>query len=388
MSARQVSSLNKTDIVIIGAGVIGLAMARQLAITHPEKNIIVVEKEKQAGLGISSRSSEVVHAGLYYPKNYLKSVLCVRGREQLYQYCREHQVPHQKIGKIVVAQTDEEHEFLHALALRAELNGVDDLRWLRRNALTTLEPALQAQGAFLSPSTGIIDSSALLRSLEKEALDHGVIFAFCASVEKVEADKKGFTIFLDQEAALQSRIMINAAGLHAVPLASCIAGFPSTALPVMQRVKGNYFSYGGKNPFRHLIYPVPAGQPMTSPGAQHTGLGIHATMDFEGRLRFGPDVEMVDKEYYGVDEKRKPEFVAAIRRYFPALDEEKLQPAYAGIRPRLFVPDNKTPDFLIQTEQDHGLVGLVNLFGIESPGLTACLAIAEQVSLGLSLHLE
>jgi len=375
------------DVVIVGAGVIGLAIARQISLCHPQKTIIVIEKEKKPGLGISSRSSEVIHAGLYYPKNYLKSLLCVQGREQLYQYCREHRIPHQKIGKIVVAQTDEEHEFLHALALRAELNGVDDLAWLRRSTLATMEPYLQARGAFLSPSTGIIDSNALLQSLEKEALDRGVTFAFCTTVKKIEAAKNSFSLLLDHGEKIQSRVVINTAGLQAIPLAGTIAGFPKSALPTLQMVKGNYFSYSGKNPFQHLIYPVPAGQAMTSPNAQHTGLGIHATIDMQGCLRFGPDVEMVNAEQYGVDEKRKPGFVEAVRRYFPALDEEKLQPAYAGIRPRLCTP-NKTPDFLIQTEQDHGLVGLVNLFGIESPGLTVCLAIAKQVSLGLSLHLE
>lgn len=380
--------MDKVDIVIIGAGVIGLAIARHLAIHHPGKSIVVIEKEKLSGLGISSRSSEVIHGGLYYPKNYLKSLLCVRGREQLYQYCREHQIPHQQIGKIVVAQTDEEHEFLHALALRAELNGVDDLRWLRRSTLAALEPAVHARGAFLSPSSGIVDSVALMRSLEKDALEHGVTFAFFTVVQKIEVEKNGFTVALDRGEKLQSRILINAAGLQAVSLARTMTGLPTNMLPTLQMAKGNYFSYSGKSPFRHLIYPVPAGQPMTSPNAQHTGLGIHATIDLQGHLRFGPDVEMVDAECYGVDEKRKPAFVTAIRRYFPALDEDKLHASYAGIRPRLFTFNTKTPDFMIQTEQIHGQVGLVNLFGMESPGITACLAIADQVSLGLFSHLE
>lgn len=380
--------MDKADVVIIGAGVIGLAVARHLAIHYPQNSIIVIEKEKQCGLGVSSRSSEVIHAGLYYPQHYLKSVLCVRGREQLYQYCREHQVPHQKIGKIVVAQTDEEHEFLHALALRAELNGVEDLQWLRRPTLAKWEPALRARGAFLSPSTGIIDSVALLQSLEKSALDHGVMFAFCRSVRKTEVEEGGFTLFLDGGDKLQSRMIVNATGLQSVQLASCIEGLPPASLPVMQKVKGSYFSYTGKNPFQHLIYPVPMGQPMMSPNAQHTGLGIHATLDLQGHLRFGPDVEMVTSEDYNVEAQRKPAFVEAICRYFPALDVEKLQPAYAGIRPRLLAHDRKTADFLLQTEALHGVPGLVNLFGVESPGLTACLAMAEQVVLGLSAHLE
>src|SRR5690606_13476715 len=242
------------------------------------------------------------------------SRLCVRGREQLYQYCREHQVPYQKIGKIIVAQSEEEHEFLHALTLRAELNGIDDLCWLRRGALQDLEPAVQARGAIYSPSTGIVDSTALLQSLEKEARDRGVEFAFFTEVRKIEINQNGFLLLSGQEEKIQTRIVINAAGLQAIPLAATIESFPQNYLPVLKLAKGNYFSYAGNNPFRHLIYPVPAGQPMTSPDTRHTGLRIHATIDLPGGLRFGPDVEMVEVENYRVNEERKPEFVAAIRR--------------------------------------------------------------------------
>lgn len=385
--------MDKVDVAIVGAGLLGLAVARHLAICYPQKSILVIEKEKHAGLGISSRSSEVIHSGLYYPQPYLKSVLCVRGREQLYQYCRERHIPHQKIGKIVVAQTDEEHEFLHALALRAELNGVDDLAWLRRSTLLTIEPALRARGAFLSPSTGIVDSAALLRCLEKEARDRGVMFAFGNTAQRIEKLSTGFAVQIrgtgdPVPVMLAAEVLVNASGLQAVALMAAMAEFPPQALPPLRLAKGNYFSYQGKNPFRHLVYPVPMGQPMTAPDAQHTGLGIHATIDLQGQLRFGPDVEMVDVEDYQVDAQRKPAFVEAISRYFPALEAAKLQPAYAGIRPRLVTANGKTPDFVFQTEAVHGLPGLVNLFGMESPGLTACLAIAEHVVLGLAAHLE
>jgi L-2-hydroxyglutarate oxidase LhgO len=375
------------DVAVVGGGILGLAIARELSLRSPSLNIALIEKEKKLGTGISSRNSEVIHAGLYYPKNYLKSVLCVQGRELLYQFCREHNVPHKKIGKIVVANTDQEHEFLHALALRAEYNGVTDITWLTQKKLAELEPAVYAKGAFLSPSTGIVDVAHLMCALEKDASNNRVAIALNTHVTHIEPQRQGFIISCASDNAypIRARLLINACGLHTSDLASTIANFPARQLPAIVYAKGDYFSYSGKNPFHHLIYPVPAGQPVTSPSAQHTGLGIHATINMQNQLRFGPDVTLVDHEHYQIDENKRDTFAETIRRYFPALDKDKLQPGYAGIRPRLHSPSKKPPDFLIQTEEQHGLPGLVQLFGMESPGLTSCLSIARYVSRHLAL---
>lgn len=375
----------RVDVAIVGGGILGLAIARELSLSSPSLNIALLEKEKRLGTGISSRNSEVIHAGLYYPKHYLKSSLCVQGREMLYQFCREHGVAHRKLGKIVVAHSDEEHEFLHALALRAEYNGVTDIRWLTQHRLAELEPAVQAKGAFLSPSTGIVAVAQLLQVLEQQVRDRGVTIALDTEVGHIDAQTQGFILSTDNSSnnnpdKISASVLVNACGLQALDLAGKITGL-STAVPLPTQVfaKGDYFAYRGNNPFRHLIYPVPAGQPVTSPSAQHTGLGIHATIDMQNQLRFGPDVTLVDHAHYQVDENKRELFAKTIRRYFPALDVDRLQPAYAGIRPRLLVPGKKPPDFQIQTEQQHGLSGLVQLFGIESPGLTSCLAIARHV---------
>jgi len=386
-----------TDVVIIGGGIIGLAIARELSLHSPSLQIVLLEKEKQLNTGISSRNSEVIHAGLYYPKNYLKSILCVRGREPLYQYCREKNIPHKKIGKIVVANTDEEHEFLHALALRAEFNGVQDLLWLTRSKMTAMEPALAAKGAFLSPSTGIIDVASLAHSFESDIRANGADIALNTEVLCIEPQSPGFLVHCATNKQTQTtdtihtRLVINAAGLQARPLASKINGFPAQHLPSMILAKGDYFSYRGENPFHHLIYPIPLGQPLSSPNAQHTGLGIHATIDMQNRLRFGPDFQLVETENYQVDENKREQFAETIAHYFPAIDKDKLQPAYAGIRPRLLpTTDLRTADFLVQTPAQHGIDGLINLFGIESPGLTCCLALAQHVAeaLGLSKNIK
>ena len=374
----------RVDVAIVGGGVIGLAIARELSLRSPSLNIALLEKEKRLGTGISSRNSEVIHAGLYYPKHYLKSRLCVQGREMLYQFCREHGVAHKKIGKIVVAHNDEEHEFLHALALRAEYNGVTDITWLTQHTLAELEPAVRAKGAFLSPSTGIVDVAQLLQALEQQVRHNGVAIALDTQVKHIDVQAQGFILSCHNSAdKIQTSVVINAGGLQALDLARHISGGSPLDLPEQVFAKGDYFSYRGNNPFRHLIYPVPAGQPVRSPNAQHTGLGIHATIDMHNQLRFGPDVTLVDHEFYQVDEHKRALFAETIRRYFPALDADKLQPAYAGIRPRLLMPNKKLPDFQIHTEKDHGLPGLVQLFGMESPGLTSCLAIARHVAQNL-----
>jgi L-2-hydroxyglutarate oxidase LhgO len=369
------------DVAIIGGGVIGLAIARELSLRSPSLRLALLEKEKQLATGISSRNSEVIHAGLYYPKNYLKSKLCVQGRELLYPFCHTHHVPHKKIGKILVANTDEEHEFLHALALRAEYNGINDITWLTQKKLAELEPAVRAKGAFLSPSTGIIHVASLAQALEKDACDRGLVIARNSCVTHIKTQASGYVISCAGSTEnIHARAVVNACGLQAVELARNIDAYPAALLPAVVFAKGDYFSYSGKNPFQHLIYPVPAGQPLTSPSAQHTGLGIHATIDMQNQLRFGPDVTLVENENYQVDDNKRDMFADVIGRYFPALDKNKLQPAFAGIRPRLRTTNKKPPDFMIQTAEQHKLPGLVQLFGIESPGLSSCLAIARYVS--------
>lgn len=376
----------QTDIAIIGAGVIGLALAREFARRYSDRSITLFEQAAHIGTGISSRSSEVIHAGIYYPASWLKSSLCVRGREMLYAYCEQRHIPHRRLGKLVVANTDEEHEFLHALALRAEFSGVTDLRWLTRQQVSELEPAVRAKGAFLSPSTGIVDSAALMSALEKDCRDSGVTVAPATRVEHIHRTGTGFELVCThtrppaESFRMTARVVINSAGLQAVELARRIDGFPAQHIPEIRFAKGDYFSYAGPNPFTRLVYPVPSGQPLRSPNAQHTSLGIHATIDLQGRLRFGPDLHMVEQEDYRVNETSRSTFAETVRRYFPALEADKLQPAYAGIRPRLTSSNNKTPDFLLQTAHQHGIPGLVNLFGIESPGLTSCLALADHVA--------
>lgn len=376
------------DITIIGGGAVGLAIARECA--RRRYRVALLERETRPGLGISSRSSEVIHAGFYYPKHFLKTRLCVRGREQLYQYCRERDIPHQRIGKLVVAHDDAEHEFLHALALRAELNGVNDLQWLNRQQISALEPAVSAKGGFLSPSTGIFDSATLLQRLEKDAIDAGVQLAYRNEVVRIVPQSGHFDLLLADDSCIRTRTVVNSAGLSAVAVAQRIDGCDVQQLPSLALAKGDYFSLPGKSPFTRLVYPVPAGQSMANPSAAHSSLGIHATLDLQGRVRFGPDFDIVDAEDYAVAEHKRERFAEAIRRYFPALDANKLQPHSSGIRPRLLPPDGKAgkvPDFLIQGKDTHGFNGLVHLFGIESPGLTCCLALAEEVATQLEPQL-
>lgn len=374
------------DVGIIGGGVIGLAIARQLAHDLPTRHIAVFEKEKKCGTGISSRNSEVIHAGLYYPKSYLKTTSCVSGNRLLYEYCTTHGVAHRRLGKIIVANTDAEHEFLHALALRAEFNGVTDISWLTKTTLAKLEPAVQAKGAILSPSTGILNVEQFLQSLEKNVRESGVPIVVNTTVNTIVPETSGFSLTCEASDKRQTpytcraHTVINSAGLHAITLAKSIVGFPHTLLPRMALAKGDYFSYNGNNPFQHLIYPVPSGQPMSSPNVQHSGLGIHATLDMQNNLRFGPDLTVIDTENYRVDAAKRALYASTIQRYFPALEAEKLQPAYAGIRPRLLMDSSAPADFLMQTEQQHALPGLIQLFGIESPGLTSCLSLAQTVS--------
>jgi L-2-hydroxyglutarate oxidase LhgO len=362
--------METVECLVIGAGVIGLAVARALA--QAGREVIVVESESGIGSGVSSRNSEVIHAGIYYPTGLDKTRLCVDGKAMLYAFCQEFGVPHKRCGKLLVAVTAGEVDRLVALEAQAEANGVTDLVWLSAKEARALEPALIAERALLSPSTGVIDSHAYMLALSGDAEAHGAMIAFETPVVAVRAAERGLMIETGGSAPMRiaAAYIVNAAGLGAQALARSIAGMPADKIPPLHLAKGNYFSLSGRSPFARLIYPMP------TPG----GLGVHLTLDLAGQARFGPDVEWVEAIDYDVDPKRAASFYAAIRTYWPDLPDGALQPGYAGIRPKIARPGGSTTDFLIQTEKDHGIAGLVNLFGIESPGLTASLAIADWVA--------
>jgi L-2-hydroxyglutarate oxidase LhgO len=361
--------MDKVECVVVGAGVIGLAIARRLA--QAGREVIVLEAAEGIGTVTSSRNSEVIHAGIYYKAGSLMARMCVSGKRALYAYCRDHGIPHRNCGKLIVATTPAESEKLQSIKAHAEANGVDDLQILAGEAARALEPALNCAAALLSPSTGIIDSHAYMLALRGEAEDAGAAFAFHtpllggrANAGCIQLDAGG-----DAPMSLQCRLLVNAAGLGAFAVARCIDGMPIDLIPPAYLAKGNYFSCSARAPFSHLIYPVP------EPG----GLGVHLTLDMAGQARFGPDVEWVDRIDYAVDPARAERFYPAIRRYWPALPDGALMPSYSGMRPKIVPPAVAVQDFLIQGPRDHGVDGLINLFGIESPGLTSSLAIADHV---------
>ncbi|MDN5928885.1 MAG: NAD(P)/FAD-dependent oxidoreductase, partial [Hyphomicrobiales bacterium] len=351
------------DCVVIGAGVIGLAVARELAMAGRE--VIVLERAGAIGTETSSRNSEVIHAGLYYPADSLKAKFCAPGRALLYDYCRSHGIQHRRIGKLVVASREAEIGTLDGIAAHARVNGVDDLEFLEGPKARTLEPALNVSGALLSPSTGIIDSHAYMLALQGEAGDHGALFAFQAPIGGGSLEKDGIVLQVGgaEPVSLRARLVVNVTGLAARKVALSINGVVAGSVPELKFAKGNYFGLTGKAPFSRLIYPVP------EPG----GLGVHLTLDLTGRARFGPDVEWLDQPHYAVNTERALPFYAAIRRYWPALPEGALYPDYAGVRVK--IAGIEPNDFLIETSNPP----LINLFGFESPGLTASLAIAREV---------
>ena len=359
----------RADVAVIGAGVVGLAIASRLASSRCE--VVLLEQHKQIGCETSSRNSEVIHAGIYYPSNSLKAELCVRGRQMLYAYCRDRHIQHQQCGKLIVATSEAENGILNELLRQAQRNGVTDLQWLSKREALALEPALNCHSAVLSPSTGIVDSHALMHALLGDLESAGGVIALNTPVVKLHTHGADIELSLaDQErSTLRARHVINAAGLSAIRMAAAYDGFPIDKLPTLKLAKGNYFSLQGRAPFRHLIYPAPA----------DGGLGIHLTLDQGGQARFGPDVEWIDAIDYQVDPSRAERFERAIRRYWPELPDNALAPAYAGIRPKLSCPDGIAADFMIQDAREHGINGLINLFGIESPGLTAALALADEI---------
>ena len=364
--------MDSVECLVIGAGVVGLGVARALA--RRGREVVIAEAADLIGSETSSRNSEVIHAGIYYPAGSLKARLCVEGKQALYAYCAERGIAHNRCGKLIVATDNSQIADLEALKKKAEANGVDDLQWLTREQALALEPQLHCTAALLSPSTGIIDSHGLMLAYQGEAEDHGAMLALGSPVLRGEAANDGIVIETGgaDPMRLKARLVINSAGFAAQGIASKIAGIRPESVPGCYYAKGNYFVLSGvKPPFSRLIYPIP------TPG----GLGTHVTIDLGGQMRFGPDVEWIDAVDYNVDPARGDSFYEAVRQYWPGLPDGSIQPGYAGIRPKLSRAGGKTgDDFMIQGPDQNGVAGLINLFGIESPGLTASLSIGELVA--------
>ena len=358
--------MERLDAVVIGAGVVGLAVARALALAGRE--VVIIEGEDAIGTHTSSRNSEVIHAGIYYPKGSLKARSCVAGKELLYEYCVSHGVPHRRCGKLIVATDEKQIEELQGIQKKAHANGVTDVVWMSRAQALALEPELHCVAALYSPSTGIIDSHALMLAYLGDAEARGAMLALKSPLMGAEAVADGFVLHVGDE-TVQAKTLVNSAGLRAPSVARLVEGYPVDKAPGEFYAKGNYYSLNRKNPFSRLVYPVP------EPG----GLGVHVTLDLGGQARFGPDVEWVDRIGYDVDPRRADRFYAAIRRYWPGLPDASLSPGYAGIRPKTAGAKDPAPDFEIQGPRKHGVPGLVHLFGIESPGLTSSLALAAMV---------
>lgn len=364
--------MDRVEVVVIGAGAVGLAIARALA--QRGREVLILEAAERFGSGVSSRNSEVIHAGIYYPRGSLKARLCVAGRELLYAFCREHGVAHRRCGKLIVASNESQLPELGRIRAAALANGVE-LTPLTGVEARALEPQLNCAGALHSPVTGIVDAHGYMLALLGEAENRGALLACDSAVTGVALRPEGFLIAVNGAApALEARALVNSAGLSAPAVARLMEGFPAERVPPAYLAKGNYFTLAGRAPFDRLIYPLP------EPG----GLGVHLTLDLGGRARFGPDVEWVEALDYAVDPGRAARFYGAIRSWWPGLADGALEPAYSGIRPKITGPGEPSADFRIDGAPAHGVRGLVQLFGIESPGLTASLAIAEHVAALLS----
>jgi len=360
--------MDHCEIAVIGAGVVGLAIARALAVAGRE--VVILEQENRFGCHTSSRNSEVIHAGLYYPTGSLKARLCVEGSRRLYDYCRTHRIDHRRCGKLVVGVGAAQRQKIDSIATQAAINGVEGVQILQAEELRRLEPDVSAEIGLLSPATGIVDSHGLMLSLLGEAAEHGAVIAYNSRVTDAAIEDGRAVLALNGEApGLSARLVVNAAGLTAPGVARAMRGFPSEFVPRTWLARGSYFTLAGKAPFRHLIYPVPF----------EGGLGIHLTLDLAGQARFGPDVEWIDEIDYRIDASRAELFYDSIRTYWPGLKQGSLAPAFTGIRPKLYGPGMASADFRIDGPSDHGVATVINLFGIESPGLTSSLAIADHV---------
>ena len=357
------------QVLVIGAGVVGLAIARAAALAGHE--VIVAEATGGIGNGVSSRNSEVIHAGMYYPTGSLRARHCVRGRRMLYDFCATHGVPHKKVGKLIVAVDEKQTAKIEGIARQGEINGVEGLEFLGGNSARALEPALNCVAALLSSETGIIDSHGFMLALEGDLEDRGGMIAFNTPVERLAPTASGWEVHFGgaEAGTLTVDAVINSAGLGAQTIARATEGYPPTRVPRLVLAKGNYFGFQGRPAFSHLIYPAPV----------EGGLGTHVTLDMAGRMRFGPDVEWIEREHYDVDPRRAQSFYASVRTYFPALPDNSLVPDYCGIRPKLTGKGEPAADFVIDGPTGHGMARLVHLFGIESPGLTSALSIAGDV---------
>jgi L-2-hydroxyglutarate oxidase LhgO len=361
--------MDEFDCAVIGAGVVGLAVARALALQGRE--VVVLETEGAIGTGTSSRNSEVIHAGIYYPEGSLKAMLCVEGKQMLYAYAEARGLPHRRCGKLIVATSETQVTQLEAILAKARRNGVDDMVLLTRDEARMLEPQLDCLAALHSPSTGIVDSHALMLSLQGDLENAGGMLALKSPVARAVCGPSGIDLVGEDGSALRCATVVNAAGLNAPLLARRFEGLPPSTIPEAHYAKGSYFTLAGRAPFQRLIYPVP----------EAAGLGVHLTLDLGGQAKFGPDVQWVDSPTdLVVDPARGDAFYAEVRRYWPGLPDGALIPGYAGIRPKISGPGEPARDFVIDGPGSHGVPGLVNLFGIESPGLTSSLAIGRHVA--------
>ena len=370
---EHIDSVDCVDCVVIGAGVVGLAVARALALQGRE--VVVLEAASAIGTGTSSRNSEVIHAGIYYPTGSLKARLCVQGRQMLYDYCEARGIGHRRCGKLMVATNAAQALQLQSIIEKAAANGVHDLGLLSREEALALEPQLECVAAVYSPSTGIVDSHALMLALQGDLENASGVVVLNTRLEQAQCAQTAITLITADDTRFQAKTVINAAGLHAPTLARRFAGLDARFVPPAYYAKGNYFTLSGRAPFGRLIYPVP------EPGDKTAGLGVHLTIDLGGQAKFGPDVQWVDSpDDLLVDAARGEAFYAEVRKYWPALPDGALQAGYAGIRPKINAPGEPAADFVVQGPSVHGVPGLVNLFGIESPGLTSSLALGACVA--------
>ena len=362
--------MEEVECIVIGAGVVGLACGA--AIARSGREVLVLEAESAIGLHASSRNSEVIHAGIYYPQGSLKAKLCRRGKEQLYAYAKDRKLPHKRLGKLIVATCADQIDQLEEIRARAAANGVTDLRMLDRAEAQEMEPAVECHAALHSPSTGIIDSHALMLSLQADLEEAGGMVVLRTPITGCSGEGGGFIVETagEESLRLRARQVVNCAGMMAPQVARQFAGLDASTIPEPHFSIGHYYRLAGPSPCKRLVYPVP----------EQGGLGIHLTLDLGGQARFGPDVRWIDEIDYRFDDSRADEFVAAIRTYLPGIDRENLSADYTGIRPKIVGPGQPAADFRIDSQKVHGVAGLVNLFGIESPGLTSSLAIADYVA--------